>query len=255
MTPVSTSPLPPLARPESPVVFTSTLPAGAAVTVRWPFSTSTQPWATAKSRAAPTRSPRLRSPPMRANSPSWGVSTVIRPRRASRTSICPDRAFMPSASSTTGCLSVCSSSQHQPGRTLAPAQAGAQGQHVAAGQLLQDLRQGLGGEHPAFFRQRKGHGGSTLSRLHRPDGLRHPQGHQPAAGAHRRRRGEVRAHRYSPRRRPRSAPCRRCPCGRPSSGAAGPSAQSPRSTVCTGQTRLPARSAGMPMFQTVTSPL
>ena len=81
---------------------------------------------------------------------------------------------------------------HQPGRTLAAAQAGAQGQHVAAGQLFQDLGQGLRGEHPAFFRQRKGHGGSTLSRFHGPDGLRHPQGHQPAAGAHRRRRGEVR---------------------------------------------------------------
>ena len=40
-------------------------------------------------------------PVSRANSPSWGVSTV-RALRPSSISICPARAFMPSASSTTG---------------------------------------------------------------------------------------------------------------------------------------------------------
>ena len=102
MTPVSTSPLPPLANPLPPVVFTRTSPSGDAVTVRWPFSTRTQPWAMAKSCAARSRSPRLRSPPIRANSTSWGVRTVGLPRRASSRSICPERAFMPSASSTSG---------------------------------------------------------------------------------------------------------------------------------------------------------
>ena len=43
MSPVSTSPLPPFARPEFPVVFTRTFPEGPAVTVRWPFKTRKQP--------------------------------------------------------------------------------------------------------------------------------------------------------------------------------------------------------------------
>ena len=101
MSPVSTSPLPPLARPELPVVFTSTFPSGPAGTVRWPFRTKKQPCSRAKARAAPTGSP-AGFPPMRANSPPWGVRMVTRPRRLSKLSICPSSAFMPSASSTTG---------------------------------------------------------------------------------------------------------------------------------------------------------
>lgn len=48
------------------------------------------------------------SPPMRASSPSWGVSTVTQPRRQDNVSICPASAFMPSASSTSGFSNVSS---------------------------------------------------------------------------------------------------------------------------------------------------
>ena len=99
MSPVSTSPLPPLAMPQLPVAFSSTVPQGVAVRLRCPFKMSQHPWATAKFLAAWTLPPE-RSP-IRANSPSWGVSTVTRPRLPSRISICPARALMPSASSTT----------------------------------------------------------------------------------------------------------------------------------------------------------
>ena len=100
-TPDSTSPLPPLAMPQLPVVFIRHRPSGPATTVPGPFSTTTAPDRRAKSSAAAVR-PWDRSPPTRRNSPSWGVSTVTRPRRRSHSSICPASAFMPSASSTSG---------------------------------------------------------------------------------------------------------------------------------------------------------
>ena len=50
--PPSTSPLPPLAMPGFPVVFTRTGPSGEAVSVRWPLSTRMQRCWRAKDRAA-----------------------------------------------------------------------------------------------------------------------------------------------------------------------------------------------------------
>ena len=80
---------------------------------------------------------------------------------------------------------------HQAGSLPAAAQPRPQRQHVTAVQLFQNLRKGLSRQHTVFLRQRKGHGGDTFGCLDGPDGLRHPQRHQPAAGPYRRRRGEI----------------------------------------------------------------
>ena len=82
--------------------------------------------------------------------------------------------------------------QHQLRDAISPAQSRAQSHCVTAGSPLQDFLFRLGREPPMFVRQREWHGRDALGRLHRPDGLRHPQGHQPAPGPHRRRGSEIR---------------------------------------------------------------
>ena len=86
---------------------------------------------------------------------------------------------MPSASSTIGCWIFLQQIQHQLRDAISPAQSRAKSHCVTAGSPLQDFLFRLGREPSMFVRQWEWHGGDALGRLHRPDGLRHPQGHQP----------------------------------------------------------------------------
>ena len=106
------------------------------------------------------------------------------------------------------------------------------------------------GEHSALLRQGEGHGRDALGCLHRPDDLRHPQRHQSAAGAHRRRRRQIRragvphgaAHNQQ-------LPEGALVAVRPA-GAAAPSPTKSRSTVWTELVSFRFRSAGIPMSRT-----
>ena len=191
--PVSTSPLPPLARPEFPVVFTSTLPAGRGGD--GPVALQHQDAAVGRgeSPGPPPAGPRAdRSPPIRANSPSWGVSTVTRSRRASSTSICPASAFMPSASSTTGCRISRSRLQHQLRHAAAPAQAGAKGQLRHSRPARRKISSfALGDSFPCLSGRGKGMAETHLAASTGQMARRHPQGHQAAPGPHRRCGGEI----------------------------------------------------------------
>ncbi len=109
--PVSASPVPPVAMPGFPVVFTKTSPFGAAITVPAPFSTTVTPCLTLKPRAALMRSfwtPADVVPSRRAISPGWGVRTSGA-RAFRRTSGAVARAFRPSASITSGTPMPCTS--------------------------------------------------------------------------------------------------------------------------------------------------
>src|SRR3990170_2550212 len=102
--PVSTSPVPPLARNGPPVGLIRTCPSGVPTSVRVPFSSTTaRVWA-ASLRTWPIRSAstsRAETPARRANSPACGVRTRSA-RRSAISSALPPNAFSPSASRTTG---------------------------------------------------------------------------------------------------------------------------------------------------------
>ena len=76
-------------------------------------------------------------------------------------------------------------------RPLPAPQSGSERDHVAALDLILHRVQRRRTKPPVHLRQRKGHCGDTFGCLDGPDGLRHPQRHQPAAGPCRRRRGEI----------------------------------------------------------------
>ena len=104
ITPESTSPVPAVASAAAPPRLTATRPAGSAIRVSSPFSTTIACARRAASRALSRRladTARLSVPSSRASSPACGVSTVGAGRLASVSSA-PAWAFRPSASSSSG---------------------------------------------------------------------------------------------------------------------------------------------------------
>ena len=91
--------------------------------------------------------------------PCVGVSTVGA-QRLSRISICPARAFMPSASSTTGMVRSLQQGTHQALRLRMPAQARADHSHITGAGPFPVLHN--------LLRQRKGH---SLLALYGHDGI------------------------------------------------------------------------------------
>ena len=167
--------------PQLPVEFTIRRPSGAAMTVPGPLSTRYTPCRAAKSAAACSL-PRDKPPPARRNSPSWGVSTVVRPRRRDNASICPERAFMPSASSTRGrsrSSSRRTRASHpgprprpQPTSTASQAPARRRMGSSASGDSLPS-RDGRGnGMTSSHLAAATGHTGSGTPRYTRPDPVR-----------------------------------------------------------------------------------
>jgi hypothetical protein len=105
MIPLSTSPVPAVAKRASPAVTTRASPSGSAMIVAAPFNNTVQPLSAARRRAATIRSTPGWLPDNNAYSPSWGVRTVGTDRRR-RSALAPSalqpRANSPSPSSTIG---------------------------------------------------------------------------------------------------------------------------------------------------------
>ena len=118
MIPLSTSPVPAVARRASPAVTTSADPSGSATIVAAPFSNTVQPLSAAKRRAATIRSAPGWLPDSTAYSPSWGVSTVGVERR--RKSVVAPSELHPSANNPSPSITIGSGASITSRRTLAP---------------------------------------------------------------------------------------------------------------------------------------
>src|SRR6266542_4883123 len=102
MTPVSTSPVPAVARTGPPVAFTCTRPPGSATRVGFPFNRTVVPLSEASERTLATRSAPTSAPASRANSPAWGVRTRSAASSFASSSTRRANAVSPSASTTAG---------------------------------------------------------------------------------------------------------------------------------------------------------
>ena len=140
MMPLSTSPVPAVARRASPSVTIRARPSGPATTVVGPFRSTVAPVAAARPRAAARRSGPGGAPARRSYSPSWGVRTVSE-RPASTAAASAPSAVRASPSTTAGSVDPASTSRTRGlgGRTRAETRADHQ-RPVARERHLRRLR-------------------------------------------------------------------------------------------------------------------